>query len=144
MYKSTWLQTFVEVYTELGTDNLDSLNRVYHPDVQFIDPIHQVNDRKTLLNYVNQLYSQIISCGFVIDHTFESGQEATVYWTMTLSHNKLNGKKPFVVQGHSHIKGREDKVIYHRDYLDLGSMVYEHIPLLGLIIRTIKKGMASA
>jgi hypothetical protein len=30
-------------------------------------------------------------------------------------------------------------VYYHRDYYDAGSMLYEHIPLMGYAIRKIKK-----
>lgn len=30
------------------------------------------------------------------------------------------------------------KVCLHRDYFDLGAMLYEQLPLLGAVVRTIK------
>ena len=57
---------------------------------------------------------------------------------MSYSHKRLNSAQPIQVQGHSLLKMADDKVIYHRDYVDLGAMLYEHIPLLGKVIRTIK------
>ncbi|USD43440.1 nuclear transport factor 2 family protein [Vibrio sp. SCSIO 43135] len=144
MGNSLWLQRFVRVYSELGTDNLGSLNEIYHPDVQFIDPMHHVSGREDLLAYFDQLYTQIISCQFVVEHVMESGNEAAVYWTMTFSHFQLNGKAPVTVQGHSHLKAVDDQVIYHRDYLDVGAMLYEHIPLLGKVIRGIKRRAAKS
>ena len=54
-------------------------------------------------------------------------------------HKQLNGQKPIEVQGHSHLKMLDGQVVYHRDYLDIGSMLYEHIPVLGCAIKSIKK-----
>jgi limonene-1,2-epoxide hydrolase len=45
------------------------------------------------------------------------------------------------VQGISHLKFLENQVIYHRDYFDLGEMVYEHVPVLGKIVRFIKNSL---
>lgn len=139
MINSLWLQRFIQVYSELGTDNLESLITVYHPEVEFIDPLHHVSGRDELMAYFDQLYTQIIGCQFVVEHVIASENEAAIYWTMTFSHSQLNGKAPVSVQGHSHLKASQEQIIYHRDYLDVGAMLYEHIPILGKVIRGIKR-----
>jgi hypothetical protein len=60
---------------------------------------------------------------------------------MTYAVDKLNGGEPIAIEGNSIIKfgGPEDKVVYHRDYFDVGAMVYEHIPVLGWGVRTVKE-----
>jgi hypothetical protein len=58
---------------------------------------------------------------------------------MKLKHPKLNGGQPVEVNGVSQIRFSGDRVIYHRDYFDLGEMLYENIPLLGVVIRNIKQ-----
>ncbi|MCG7497871.1 nuclear transport factor 2 family protein [Vibrio sp. Of7-15] len=138
MVSSLWLKKFIEIYSELRTDNLQTLESIYHPDVVFIDPLHRVEGFASLLASFKNSYTNILQCTFVIDHVFESGDEASVYWSMTFSHEKLNGKKPITVVGHSHLKARHDLVIFHRDYLDVGAMIYEHVPLLGVVIKSIK------
>jgi hypothetical protein len=35
------------------------------------------------------------------------------------------------------------KVRYHRDYFDLGAMLYEHLPLLGSLVKTIKRRLGT-
>ena len=65
--------------------------------------------------------------------------EAAIYWNMSYQHPRLNGGKIVNVQGSSHLKGCDDKVIFHRDYIDLGAMLYEQVPLLGRIIRFLKR-----
>ena len=136
--QSLWLNNFIDIYSELGTDNLADLERVYHPEVEFTDPMHSLRGFDRLLTYFEDLYQQIISCDFVIEHAIESGTEAAVYWTMTLRHKQLNAGQPIRLEGHSHLRASEDRVIYHRDYFDLGAMLYEHLPLLGRVIRAIK------
>ena len=57
---------------------------------------------------------------------------------MNYAHPKLAGGKDIVVDGATDLMF-EEKIIYHRDYIDMGQMLYEQIPVLGSIIRYIKK-----
>lgn len=157
--RAPWLQNFITMYENLGEQNNDAptnnnsptnnahqtdpqdftpLLHVYHADVEFIDPLHHLNGVSALVAYFQNMYTNVASCQFVIDHVIESENEAAIYWTMTYTHKNLNGKQPIEVVGHSHLKQREGMVAYHRDYLDVGAMVYEHIPLLGRMITAIK------
>ncbi|TYK66206.1 nuclear transport factor 2 family protein [Colwellia echini] len=134
-----WLRTFVETYQILSTDNLNLLASIYHTNILFIDPMHKVEGLDELYKYFNSLYSNLSRCQFVIDNIVTQGDEAALYWTMTYQHHKLNKGDVVTVQGSSYIKGHNDKVIYHRDYLDLGAMLYEQLPLFGKLIKWIKK-----
>ena len=65
-------------------------------------------------------------------------------WTMTLTAEGLNGGEPVSVIGISHLTFDEktDLVIYHRDYFDMGAFIYEQVPVLGSIVRMIKRKLA--
>ncbi|MDN3616154.1 MAG: nuclear transport factor 2 family protein [Vibrio gallaecicus] len=140
MDNSVWLQNFLVVYQELGTTDFDSLKSVYHPEIEFKDPMHRVYGLPALTHYFEQIYTKVTSCNFIIEHTFESKSgEAAVYWRMTFVHKQLNGQDPITVHGHSHLKEQDGLVIFHQDYLDVGAMLYEHIPLLGSAVKAIKK-----
>ena len=133
-----WLANFINIYQKLSTDNLHLLADIYHQDVVFTDPMHQLMGLDNLRHYFDQLYQQLSYCEFKIEQVLEQSDEAAVYWKMSYQHPRLNGGKIVHVQGSSHIKGVDDKVIYHHDYLDLGAMLYEQIPLLGRIISWLK------
>ncbi|TWX53632.1 nuclear transport factor 2 family protein [Colwellia hornerae] len=137
-----WLDNFVKVYQTLSTDNLDLLSTIYHGDVVFIDPIHQLKGFNNLFEYFKNLYENLTTCDFVINNVITDKDQAAIYWTMSYQHPKLNKGKLITVIGHSHIKGYEDKIIYHRDYLDLGAMLYEQLPVLGKLIKLIKQKAA--
>lgn len=138
-----WLVKFVDIYQQLSIDNLQLLNEVYHRDIIFIDPLHQLSGIEQFNHYFKQLYQNLNYCNFYIEHVLVDGEEATIYWQMNYQHPRLNSGKVVSVQGSSHLKGVEDKVIYHRDYLDLGAMLYEQLPLFGRIIRWFKKKAVS-
>ena len=144
MASTLWLDNFITTYSKLGTNNLHLLKEVYHQDIEFIDPMHHLQGLDELLNYFDELYTQVSHCQFVVEEVLEAENEAAIYWTMTFCHQKLNKKRPIQVQGHSHIKSQDDKVIFHRDYLDLGAMLYEQIPLLGRLITSIKNRASQA
>ena len=139
---SPWLTNFISVYQRLSTDNLDLLASIYHPNVSFIDPIHEIKGFDQLASYFAGLYQNLARCDFVIEHQLQQGAEASLFWKMTYQHPKLNKGKDVVVYGTSHIKSKDGKVIYHRDFLDLGSMLYEQLPVLGKIIKLIKEKAA--
>lgn len=138
-----WLSNFVNIYQTLATNNLNLLATIYHNDITFIDPIHHVEGFDNLYKYFNSLYQNLTTCEFVINNVILQGDEAAIYWAMTYQHSKFNKGELVTVFGSSFIQGKEDKVIYHRDYLDVGAMLYEQLPLLGRLIKWIKAKAAS-
>jgi len=138
-----WLSNFVSTYQLLSTNNLDLLATIYHQDITFIDPMHQVEGFDELYNYFEGLYQNLSSCEFVIDNVIAQGDEAAIYWKMSYQHHKLNKGDVVTVCGSSHIKGKDNKVFYHRDYLDLGAMLYEQLPFFGKLTKWIKTKAAN-
>ena len=59
-------------------------------------------------------------------------------WKMWLSTPNLNGGDGFFVSGVSEIHFLNGLVNYHRDYFDMGEMVYEKVPVLGWLTKKIK------
>ena len=133
-----WLNNFVTVYQKLTKDNLKLLATIYHEKVTFIDPLHTVEGFENLYQYFQNLYQNLSACEFIIEDVIWQDSQASLFWTMTYQHPKLNKGQTVTVVGTSHIKGEDDKVIYHRDYLDLGAMLYEQLPILGKLTKWIK------
>ncbi|CAG36875.1 nuclear transport factor 2 family protein [Desulfotalea psychrophila] len=136
------MKTFLHTYQKLNAHNLETLKNIYRDDVQFIDPAHEVNGIANLTEYFASLYKNIDSIYFSFNEPVVVENYGYVSWKMTFSHKSLAGGKPITIDGMTHLKFDEhNKVYYHRDYFDLGAMLYEHVPLLGRIITWIKKGL---
>jgi len=134
----TWLAVFTANYETLSVDNLHLLKEIYHQDVIFQDPAHKLTGFSELENYFQSLYTNLKSCTFSIDKVIVQDDRAGIYWRMAFVHPRLNGGEIVSVEGHSLLRGEDNKVVEHRDYVDLGAMLYEHIPLLGKGVRFIK------
>lgn len=134
-----WLSKFVDVYQSLNTDNVGNISQVYHTDIQFEDPMHKIDGLENLLEYFSKLYQNLSHCSFTITDYFSAKDRAAVYWTMSFKHESLNRGNAIEVIGHTLLQGVGDRVTYHRDYLDVGAMLYEHIPLLGSAVKFIKQ-----
>jgi len=132
------IDKFCEIYQQLNKDNLSDLDKVYSKDVIFIDAVHQLQGIDKLKIYFQKLYNNISFCQFQIEQVISEQGQASIIWTMTFAHNQLNSGAAIKLNGCSHLKF-DKKIYYHRDYLDMGEMVYEHLPLLGRIVKFIKK-----
>jgi len=133
-------QKIRSLYLRFDTKIIPLLADVYSDDIQFKDPLHAINGLPALTQYYEGMLGDLLECRFEFHHSIESAErgEAILFWTMHYRHKKLAGGKPLRLNGNSHLLYK-DKVYYHRDYFDAGAMLYEHIPLLGFLIRKVKQ-----
>ena len=137
----TAVAQFIKFYESLGADAPVDLHSVYANNIEFIDPVHRMQGLPALDRYFNDLMTNVLSLEFRITETHVSDGQAFLQWIMSYEHPKLAGGRRIEVAGISHIRF-EDKIFYHRDYYDLGQMVYEHVPLYGWITRWLKARLA--
>ncbi len=138
------LEHFTRVYRELNRSNLETLRTIYSDDVSFSDPIHRIAGIDSLTGYFTELYQNVDEVSFEFGHLIACDSEASLEWLMTVRHPRLNGSRPFKVEGVSLLRfNAAGLVSYHRDYYDLGSLLYERIPLLGRVISSLKERLAS-
>lgn len=131
-----------QLYIQFNPALLDQLHQIYTQDVQFNDPLHAIYGLDKLRDYFANMMQGLDECRFEFHHSLEQPAqgEAVLFWTMHYRHRKLAGGRWLSLTGNSHIRFK-DKVYYHRDYFDAGAMLYEHLPLLGGVIRHIKRRM---
>jgi hypothetical protein len=63
-------------------------------------------------------------------------------WTMSYRHPRLKQGEPILVHGCSHLLWTDNKVFQHRDFFDAGALLYEHLPVMGRMIRWLKGRLA--
>lgn len=128
----------IEIYETLGTDNLNLAESLYSSDVHFEDPAHGIQGKTELLAYFANMFKNLQDCKFEFHQQMINGNDIFLTWTMRLTHPKLNGGQPIAVEGCSFLNTRDGQIYSHRDYFDMGVMVYEHLPLLGRIVKAIR------
>ena len=131
----------ISVYQDLNATNIESLRSVYSDDVLFEDPAHRIEGLGEFINYFNQLYKNVEECSFHFNDVIVDQQRIVLTWSFDLRHPRLGGGKEITVPGASLLQVNEKKIVHHRDYFDLGAMIYEHVPLLGRVVLRIKRGL---
>jgi len=134
------MEKFLTMYQDLSSENLHLLQDVYSSDIQFIDPAHEISGLDKLTEYFSALYQNVTSIDFTFKDVVQQNNQCYLQWDMTFCHKNLAGGKTIVVSGTTFLRFNDDhKVCYHRDYFDLGEMIYEHLPLLGRLLANIKR-----
>jgi hypothetical protein len=138
------MKNFLTTYQELNADNLHRLDEIYSEKIHFIDPAHEIHGLERLRSYFAGLYREVQSISFQFNHPVNVDNEAYLQWLMSLQHPKLQGGHTISIPGASYLRFTDNgKVDHHRDYFDLGAMLYEQLPLLGTVIRTLKRRLSS-
>ncbi|MFC3094784.1 nuclear transport factor 2 family protein [Alteromonas sediminis] len=141
------ISRFCELYKELANLQLDQLDSIYHSEVVFEDPVARHTGIEQVKGYFANLLANTTTCTFTIHNVADCKDnnaeiDHLITWTMTLKTGALNKGRAINMQGTTLLKVHDNKIIYHRDYYDVGQMVYENIPILGSIIKKIKHRMA--
>lgn len=138
------LERFLDTYQRLNRDNLDLLDAMYSEDVRFSDPAHSLTGLTALRAYFTELYANVEHITFDFADPHSSGNQVYVQWRMRLRHPRLNRGAEVVVPGVSCLHFADDgRVDDHRDYFDLGLLLYEQLPLLGPLVRAVKRRFAA-
>lgn len=128
-----------KIFNGLNKDTMHLVDEFYHAQARFEDPIGSHNGVESIRNYYANLYQNVQSIRFDFSKHICQGTDCASTWVMHLQAEGLNGGKPISVIGNSVFQfDSSGKVIYHRDYFDMGEFIYEHIPVLKNIIGYIK------
>lgn len=134
---------FLSTYRQLNYNNLELLQSVYSEDVVFTDPVHKIEGLPELVKYFAELYKGLNSINFEFGNVLSNKEQSHVEWEMTFTHNRLKNNSPITVPGISCLEFNSDNLVcFHRDFFDMGAMLYEHIPFLGRWIVALKRRLA--
>jgi hypothetical protein len=134
------LERFLSTYQRLNRDNLDLLDTIYSDDVRFSDPAHSLTGLAALRDYFIELYANVVHIRFDFADPHVCADQVFVTWRMRLRHSRLNRGGEIEVPGISCLHFTDDgRVDEHRDYFDLGVLLYEQLPLLGCVVRAVKR-----
>ncbi|MGM0521286.1 MAG: nuclear transport factor 2 family protein [Pseudomonadota bacterium] len=140
MPHETALETFCAFFNKLDNTCTEKLYEVYTDDIVFGDPLHRIEGRTALEHYFATMYENVTECRFNYHQKVCQGDTAFVTWTMHFAHPSLASGKIIAVEGCSHLTFADDgRVTHHQDYFDAGAMLYEHVPVLGRLVRLLKR-----
>jgi steroid delta-isomerase len=128
---------FLETVTPETLPNLRSLMT---GDVHFRDPFNDVNGADKMIAIFEDMFDSIGPCTFKIHERTGDAQHCFITWTLT---GTLFGK-PWRADGASELRFDATGLLReHIDYWDAAQGVYEHFPVLGPILRMLRRRLAT-
>lgn len=141
--QSDSLVRLVKYWQTLTPQSVDDIATVYADDAAFRDPFNDVHGIERIRHIFGEIFMHLDCPRFTIIETIEQAHGAVLIWDFVF---RLKSLKPGLtrrIHGSSHIRFDTDgRVAYHRDYWDAAGELYETLPLVGGLIRWLRKRMA--
>ena len=144
------LSAAFQVANERQGAGLDDFFALYHEDVYFEDPVQRVHGKEAFREAMLRMYRKLKQVEFQLQ-TFSmdaQGEEAHATWVMhfrpRIAPSSITRRLGPVVaiEGASHFRLREGRILYHRDYWDLLSSLIETSPVAALAYRSLTRRIA--
>ena len=129
-------------FESISPEALRRIDEVYAADAWFKDPFNEVRGVEPIRRIFAHMFEQVERPRFVVREVVAGGDGAFLTWDFLFRARRL-GRGEQVIHGASHLRfGADGRVIYHRDYWDAAEELYEKIPLLGGLMRAVKRRAA--
>lgn len=134
----------IRLYEQLTPADLSRLDTYYAPDAHFKDPFNDVRGVPAVAQIFTHMFATLDEPRFIVRQHIVQGDQAFLGWVF---HFRLRRWRPRVDQ---HIDGAtlvrfdaQGLVTVHRDYWDTAEELYEKMPLLGSLMRWLRRSASA-
>ncbi|XXT15943.1 nuclear transport factor 2 family protein [Sorangium sp. So ce429] len=115
------------------------LAELYHPDMEFLDPIQEVRGRDAFIEANRRLIRRAQKLRFVVHDVMESGDRIVATWRFSF----LTRMGPELqAEAMSYMTLRGGLIVRHRDYWDPAGAVLVKIPGIRTLYRELLEALA--
>jgi steroid Delta-isomerase len=134
------LNRLVNYFQSLSPATVADMSRVYAEDAYFRDPFNEVTGIEPIKHIFGEMFVRLHEPRFVITEKIAQENSAILIWDFDFRIKSLKPNLARRIHGLSHVRFAADgRVNYHRDYWDAAGELYEQFPLIGSVMRWLKK-----
>jgi hypothetical protein len=127
-----WFQT-------LTPESLERVGEIHAQEAVFVDPFNQLTGLASVRAVYQHMFDTLKQPRFVVTTTVASGCHGFMTWDFLFEcrgqSQKISGCTQFELND-------QGLIVLHRDYWDAAQQVYEKIPLLGGVMRMIRRKLS--
>ena len=139
MTHETGLKALIDFFESISPESARELSRVYTDEVWFKDPFNEVTGIAEVSRIFIHMFEQVDAPRFVVTHSVLQGEHAFLTWDF-LFRMKRGSAGEQCIRGATHVRFAADgRVEFHRDYWDAAEELYEKLPVLGALMRWLKR-----
>jgi SnoaL-like domain len=123
-------------YEALTPETLASIGEHYADNAWFKDPFNEVSGLDAIRRVFAHMFERLLAPRFRVLERIGDEQAAALVWEFRFG----AGRREFLVRGATHLRfDARGKVAYHRDYWDTAEELYAKLPLLGSLMRYLRR-----
>ena len=132
-------KAYADFFESISQDTpVEAYADIFDSKICFEDPFQKVIGIEKVYKVFEHMFQSLYAPRFIVNEIVCVKQIAYLRWTFTYQRSYKHPIEKFT--GVSRVQFLEDgKVLSHVDYWDAAENIYEKIPLLGFIMRLIKK-----
>jgi ketosteroid isomerase-like protein len=137
------LQRVVDFFEHLQAADVSRIADIYTTDAHFKDPFNEVQGVAAIAQIFAHMFETLDAPSFVITQQVREGTQCFVTWDFLFAMRPFGADKTQTIRGASHLVLRQEngvwRVALHRDYWDAAEELYEKLPLVGSLMRWLKR-----
>ena len=138
------VDALIEFFHALTPQSVARFPEFYSADAYFKDPFNEVRGLAAVQRIFTHMFEQVGEPRFVVSERVVDDGGAMLIWTFSFRSVRLGGGGTQVIRGMSHLKfDASGKVNYHRDYWDAAEELYMKLPVLGMLMRGLRRALAA-
>ena len=133
-------QHLASFFETLSPQSVSQVHTVYDAQATFKDPFNEVQGLPEIERIFRHMYVALDQPHFVITGQIVDGAQAFLTWEFRFRFKRFDTTTLQAVRGASHVVfNAQGLVTLHRDYWDAAEELYEKLPVVGGVMRWLKK-----
>jgi hypothetical protein len=133
--------TRVVVFFETLTPaSMAELQQLYDPQASFKDPFNDVRGVAAITAIFEHMFVALHAPRFVVTQQVVQGEQCFLTWEFRFRFKSFKPDTERVILGATHLVFTpQGQISLHRDYWDAAEELYEKLPVVGSLMRWLKK-----
>lgn len=133
---------YAAFYATLTPETVQDLRALVAADVRFKDAFNDVRGVDRMVRVLKKMFEDASEVRFEMAEQACIGDLCFIRWHFWCRPRRFARGQPWHIEGVSAVRFDDHgKVVEHIDYWDAAEQIYERLPMLGLLLRRIRRGL---
>ena len=134
------VERLVQFFEQLQPQDLQRLPEIYAPEARFKDPFNEVQGLAEIERIFAHMFESLDAPHFIVTERIVQGHQCFLVWDFRFRFKRFDTQSWQTVRGGTHLVFNEAGLVtLHRDYWDAAEELYEKLPLVGGLMRWLKR-----